>query len=39
MAIKEQNIKAREAVLDKEKLQKIADQSVNELKKGKKITL
>jgi uncharacterized coiled-coil DUF342 family protein len=39
MAIKEQNIKAREAVLDKKKLQKIADQSVDELKKGKKITL
>ena len=39
MAIKEQNIKAREAVLDKKKLQEIADQSVDELKKGKKITL
>lgn len=39
MAIKEQNIKAREAVLNKEKLQKIADQSVDDLKKGKKITL
>ena len=39
MAIKEQNIKAREAVMDKQKLQEIADQSVDELKKGKKITL
>jgi uncharacterized coiled-coil DUF342 family protein len=39
MAIKEQNIKAREAVLDKKKLQEIADQSVDALKKGKKITL
>jgi len=39
MAIKEQNIKAREAVMDKKKLQEIADQSVDELKKGKKITL
>ena len=39
MAIKEQNIKAREAVLNKEKLQEIADQSVDDLKKGKKISL
>lgn len=39
MAIKEQNIKAREAVMDKKKLQEIADQSVDLLKKGKKISL
>ncbi len=39
MAIKEQNIKARESVLNKEKLQEIADQSVDDLKKGKKISL
>ena len=39
MAIKEQNIKAREAVLDKKKLQEIADESVDLLKKGKKISL
>ncbi len=39
MAIKEQNIKAREAVLDKNKLHEIAEQSIDELKKGKKISL
>jgi phosphoserine phosphatase len=39
MAIKEQNIKARAAVMDKNKLKEIADQSVDDLKKGKKITL
>lgn len=39
MAIKEQNIKAREAVLDKNKLHEIAEQSIGELKKGKKISL
>jgi uncharacterized coiled-coil DUF342 family protein len=39
MAIKEQNIKAREAVLNQDKLKEIADQSVNDLKKGKKISL
>ena len=38
-AIKEQNIKARKAVMDKEKLEKIADKSVDALKKGEKITL
>lgn len=39
MAIKEQNIKAREAVMNQDKLKEIADQSVNDLKKGKKISL
>ena len=39
MAIKEQNIKAREAVMDKKKLSEIAEKSVVDLKKGKKITL
>jgi len=39
MAIKEQNIKAREATMDKEKLKKYADSSIVELKKGKKISL
>ena len=38
-AIKEQNIKARKAVMDKDKLDKIADKSVDALKKGEKITL
>jgi uncharacterized coiled-coil DUF342 family protein len=38
-AIKDQNIKARKAVLDKEKLDKIADKSVDALKKGEKIRL
>lgn len=38
-AIQEQNIRARKAVMDKEKLEKIADKSVDALKKGKKITL
>jgi uncharacterized coiled-coil DUF342 family protein len=38
-AIQEQNIKARKAVLDKEKLDKIADKSVQSLKKGEKINL
>ena len=37
--IKEQNIKARKAVLDKDKLDEIADESVEDLKKGKKISL
>jgi hypothetical protein len=39
MAIKEQNIKAREATMDKEKLQEYADSSIVALKKGKKISL
>jgi len=38
-AIKEQNIKARKAVMDKDKLDKIADKSVDALKKGEKISL
>ncbi|MEA3458643.1 MAG: hypothetical protein U9R21_08205 [Candidatus Thermoplasmatota archaeon] len=39
MAIKEQNIKARKATMDKEKLRKHADKSVDALKKGEKISL
>ena len=38
-AIKDQNIKARKAVMDEEKLDKIADKSVDALKKGEKISL
>ena len=38
-AIKDQNIKARKAVLDKDKLNEIADKSVDVLKKGGKISL
>jgi len=38
-AIQEQNIRARKAVMDKAKLEEIADKSVDALKKGKKITL
>ncbi len=38
-AIQDQNIKARKAVLDKDKLDEIADKSVKSLKKGKKISL
>jgi hypothetical protein len=38
-AIKDQNIKARKAVMDKEELDKIADKSVDALKKGEKIKL
>jgi uncharacterized coiled-coil DUF342 family protein len=38
-AIKDQNIKARKAVMDKDKLEEIADKSVNALKKGEKISL
>jgi len=38
-AIKDQNIKARRAVLDKKKLEEHADESVEALKKGKKIKL
>jgi len=38
-AIKEQNIRARKAVMDKDKLEKIADKSVDALKKGEKIRL
>jgi hypothetical protein len=39
MAIKEQNIKARKATMDKEELRKYADKSVDALKKGEKISL
>lgn len=38
-AIKDQNVRARKAVMDKEKLSEIADESVDALKQGKKITL
>ncbi len=38
-AIKDQNIKARRAVLDKKKLEEHADKSVEALKKGEKIKL
>lgn len=38
-AIQNQNIMARKAVMDKKTLEKIADNAVDELKKGKKITL
>lgn len=38
-AIKDQNIKAQKAVMDKEKLEEIADKSVEALKKGQKISL
>lgn len=38
-AIKDQNVKARKAVMDKKQLEKIADKSVDALKKGEKITL
>jgi len=38
-AIKDQNIKARKAVMDEEKLDEIADKSVDALKKGEKISL
>ena len=37
--IKEQNIKARKAVSDKDKLKEIADESLESLKKGEKISL
>jgi phosphoserine phosphatase len=37
--IKDQNIKARKAVLDKDKLNEIADDSISALKNGKKISL
>ncbi|MBS3778522.1 MAG: hypothetical protein KGY50_04445 [Candidatus Thermoplasmatota archaeon] len=37
--IKEQNIKARKSVADKDKLKKIADESLESLKKGEKISL
>ena len=38
-AIADQNIKARKAVMDKKKLEEIADKSVDDLKKGIKIKL
>jgi phosphoserine phosphatase len=37
--IREQNLSARKAVLDEKKLDEIADESVDALKKGKKISL
>jgi phosphoserine phosphatase len=37
--IKEQNIKARKSVMDKDKLNEIADDSLESLKKGRKISL
>jgi uncharacterized coiled-coil DUF342 family protein len=37
--IQEQNVRARKAVMDKKKLEEIADESVEDLKKGKKISL
>ena len=39
LAIKEQNIKARNATLDKEKLKQHANDTINALKKGQKISL
>jgi hypothetical protein len=39
MAIKEQNIKARKATMDKDELQKHANKSMDALKKGEKISL
>lgn len=38
-AIRQQNIKARKAVMDEDKLDEIADKSVQALKKGQKINL
>ena len=38
-AIKEQNVKARKAVMDEKKLEEIRDKSVDALKKGEKISL
>jgi uncharacterized coiled-coil DUF342 family protein len=38
-AIQDQNVKARKSVMDKKKLEKIADESVQSLKKGEKISL
>ena len=38
-ALRDQNIKARKSVMDKEKLEEIADKSVDALKKGEKIEL
>jgi hypothetical protein len=37
--IREQNLSARKAVLDEKKLDEIADESVDALKRGKKISL
>ena len=37
--LKQQNLQARKLVLDKDKLEKVADESVNALKKGQKISL
>ncbi|RLF41630.1 MAG: hypothetical protein DRN12_02730 [Thermoplasmata archaeon] len=37
--IEEQNLKARKAVLDEEKLQELAEEALHALKKGQKITL
>ena len=38
-ALRDQNIKARKSIMDKEKLEEIADKSVDALKKGEKIEL
>jgi len=38
-AIEEQNIKAKDSVLNEEKIDKIMDKSLNQLKQGKKISL
>jgi uncharacterized coiled-coil DUF342 family protein len=37
--LRQQNLQARKSVLDKDKLEKVADESVDELKKGRKISL
>ena len=37
--IRDQNLAVRKAVMDKKKLEEIADKSVNALKKGEKISL
>ena len=37
--LREQNLKAQNLVLDKEQLKELADESIDDLKKGKKISL
>lgn len=37
--LRNQNLKAQKELLDKDKLEKVADESVNALKEGKKIRL
>jgi hypothetical protein len=37
--IKEQNMQARKAVMDKDKLQELSEKSLESLKKGEKISL